>query len=69
MDGWIRVWYYDTIDYAEPPDEDRFLEVEPIREFFVGESDGENQINSQLMSIQKRDPNSDDPFWYAQVSV
>lgn len=64
MDGWIRMWYYDTIDQADPPDEDRFLEIEPVYEFCISEK----EKNSKLMCIQKQDPNnSESTFWYAQV--
>uniref|UniRef100_A0A1A9WKG0 WD_REPEATS_REGION domain-containing protein n=1 Tax=Glossina brevipalpis TaxID=37001 RepID=A0A1A9WKG0_9MUSC len=37
MDGYVRVWFWETIDTADPPDEDRFVEIEPIYEFYVGE--------------------------------
>ncbi|KAM7351532.1 cilia- and flagella-associated protein 44 isoform 2-T2 [Cochliomyia hominivorax] len=37
MDGYVRIWFWDTVDLADPPDEDRFVEIEPIFEFYVGE--------------------------------
>lgn len=69
MDGWIRMWYYDTIDQADPPDEDRFLEIEPVYEFCINETDEDNSDkNAILMSIQKQEPdNPESTFWYAQV--
>ena len=71
MDGWIRVWYYETIDHADPPEEDRFLEIEPIYEIQVKEENGsDTEDNSILMSIQKQYPEDpEDSFWYAQVSI
>lgn len=69
MDGWIRIWFYETIDQADPPDDDRFIEIEPIYEFEITE-EGPDGDRSMLMCIQKKE--SDDPedtFWYAQVSL
>lgn len=71
MDGWIRVWYYETIDQADPLDDHRFIDVEPIYEFKIGDDEDENESlkGSVLMSILKKNP--DDPeqsLWYAQVS-
>ncbi|KAK0161075.1 hypothetical protein PV327_009592 [Microctonus hyperodae] len=71
MDGWIRVWYYETIDQADPPDDNRFICIEPIFEFKISEYDNmKNEYSdesSMLMSIQKKYPNNiDDTFWYAQ---
>lgn len=37
LDGKVRVWYYDTIDQADPPDDDRVVMVEPQYEFAVPE--------------------------------
>lgn len=71
MDGWIRVWYYESIDQADPPDDDRFLQIDPIYEFEIKEADSEDwEESSMLMCIMKQYP--DDPertLWYAQVSV
>lgn len=74
MDGWIRVWYYETIDQADPPDDDRFICIEPIFEFKISEyqkmKNDYSDESSMLMSIQKKYPdNIDDTFWYAQVSI
>ncbi|KAK0088856.1 hypothetical protein PV325_010453 [Microctonus aethiopoides] len=71
MDGWIRVWYYETIDQADPPDDDRFICIEPIFEFKISEyqkmKNDYSDESSMLMSIQKKHPdNIDDTFWYAQ---
>ncbi|XP_046809374.1 cilia- and flagella-associated protein 44 [Lucilia cuprina] len=37
MDGYVRIWFWETVDLADPPDDDRFVEIEPIFEFYVGE--------------------------------
>uniref|UniRef100_A0A1B0BLB7 Uncharacterized protein n=1 Tax=Glossina palpalis gambiensis TaxID=67801 RepID=A0A1B0BLB7_9MUSC len=33
INGYLRVWFWETIDAADPPDEDRFIEIEPIYDF------------------------------------
>ncbi|KAL0267585.1 UNVERIFIED_CONTAM: hypothetical protein PYX00_009818 [Menopon gallinae] len=37
MDGSIKVWHYETIELADPPEEEKYIEVEPIYEFEVGD--------------------------------
>lgn len=64
-DGWIRFWFYETIDHADLSDDEQFLEIQPIYEFQIAE---ENE-NAMLMSIQKQEPNSEKTMWYAQVST
>lgn len=67
MDGWIRIWFYETIDNAYPHNGERFLEIQPIYEYHIIESDGVN--GSMLMCICKQEPdNPESTFWYAQVS-
>lgn len=74
MDGWIRVWYYETIDQADPPEDDRFIEVEPIYEFQINKSPGKNDDNennkqekSMLMGIMRVNTEEfKDTLWYAQ---
>ncbi|XP_019696509.1 uncharacterized protein LOC105182290 [Harpegnathos saltator] len=62
MDGWIRVWFYETIDQADIHDEDRFLEIQPVYEFQIGET-----LSSMLMCMCKQEPdNPENTFWYAQ---
>ena len=71
MDGCIRMWFYDSIDQADPPEEDRFLEIEPVYEFCISEIEkDDSEKKTMLMYIQKKEP--DDPetfFWYAQVII
>lgn len=64
MDGTIKVWYYETIELADPPEEDRFIEVEPIFEYEVGDY----YHKAELMVIVKCDPDDEeDFFWFGQV--
>lgn len=65
-DGWIRFWFYETIDHADLADDEQFLEIQPIYEFEIAE----NEENAMLISIQKQEPdNPDKTIWYAQVSI
>lgn len=64
-DGWIRFWFYETIDHADLSDDEQFLEIQPIYEFQIAEG----IENAMLMSIQKQEPdNPEKTMWYAQVS-
>ncbi|XP_018302310.1 uncharacterized protein [Mycetomoellerius zeteki] len=64
MDGWIRIWFYETIDQANPQNGKRFLEIQPIYEYHLSESDG---TSAMLMCICKQEPDSlESTFWYAQ---
>lgn len=69
MDGWIRIWFYDSIDQADLSDDDDFLEIEPIYEFCISERDTDNlDKNAMLMCIQKQEPaDLESALWYAQV--
>lgn len=61
MDGRIRVWHYDTIDQADPPDDDRIVQLEPIYDFYTP--------GVEFMCIAKRSTDPLDTFYYAQVTV
>nr|XP_012143308.1 PREDICTED: cilia- and flagella-associated protein 44 isoform X1 [Megachile rotundata] len=62
-DGWIRFWFYETMDHANLSDEERFLEIQPIYEFEI--ASGEE--NAMLMCIHKQESNNPDATtWYAQ---
>ncbi|XP_011859838.1 PREDICTED: uncharacterized protein LOC105557260 isoform X2 [Vollenhovia emeryi] len=65
MDGWIRIWFYETIDQAYSHNGERFLEIQPIYEYHIIETDGTN--GSMLMCICKQESdNPESTFWYAQ---
>lgn len=34
-DGCIRAWYWDTVDQADPPEEDPYVELNPVAETCV----------------------------------
>lgn len=60
MDGHVKVWWFDKIDQADPPDDDRVILVDPTYDFYTE--------GVKLMSIEKRKPgDSGDTWWYAQV--
>ncbi|KAK3913166.1 Cilia- and flagella-associated protein 44 [Frankliniella fusca] len=66
MDGFVKVWYFETIDLADPPDEDRFVEVEPIFELEVADELGP----AALLCMQPRHGRSAElqqgGTWFAQ---
>ncbi|XP_072743964.1 cilia- and flagella-associated protein 44 [Anoplolepis gracilipes] len=65
MDGWIRIWFYETIDQADSRTGERILEIQPIYEYHVSEDDEVDQ--SMIMCICKQEPdNPESMFWYAQ---
>lgn len=37
MDGYVRIWFWETVDLANPSDEDRFVEIEPLFQYKVGD--------------------------------
>lgn len=61
MDGYVRFWFWETVELADPPDDDRFVEIEPIFEFYF-----ENCEIRELIKIQ---PNEEHFGYYMQVCV
>lgn len=59
-DGYIRIWFWETVELSDPPEDDRFVEIEPSHEFRVGLLD----YNAELLKIIKIDSGDED--WYAQ---
>nr|CAD7399612.1 unnamed protein product [Timema cristinae] len=62
MDGMIKIWNFETIDLADPPENDRTIGIEPMFEFEIGSSDDP----ASLMCLVKMADKDDDYFWYAQ---
>ncbi|XP_037958404.1 cilia- and flagella-associated protein 44 [Teleopsis dalmanni] len=59
MDGYVRVWYWETVDIADPPDDHRFVEIEPIYEIYIGDC--------EIRGLQKIKPfNINDHTYYVQ---
>lgn len=56
-DGLICIWYWETVELSDPPEHDRFVEIEPSHEFRIGNSN----YNAELLKIVNHE---DD--WYAQ---
>ncbi|XP_055535978.1 cilia- and flagella-associated protein 44 isoform X2 [Wyeomyia smithii] len=59
MDGFIRMWFWETVELADPPDDDRIVQIEPVMEFKVGTE----YYRSELMCLIKK---QGDFEWYAQ---
>ncbi|CAH0702407.1 unnamed protein product [Spodoptera exigua] len=53
-DGCVRAWYWDTVDQADPPEDDPFVELNPVAETCVP--------GCQIMSLKHKK----DLLWYAQ---
>ncbi|KAJ0175517.1 hypothetical protein K1T71_008676 [Dendrolimus kikuchii] len=53
-DGCIRAWYWDTVDQADPPEEDPYVELNPVAETCVP--------GCQIMCLKHQK----DMYWYAQ---
>ncbi|XP_026674087.1 uncharacterized protein LOC108630687 isoform X2 [Ceratina calcarata] len=63
-DGWIRFWFYDTIDHADLADDEQYLEIQPIYEFEIAD---EEEHRAMLMCIRKQEPDKPEKtHWYAQ---
>lgn len=56
-DGLICIWYWETVELSDPPENDPRIEIEPSHEFRIGNSN----YNAELLKIVN---NGDD--WYAQ---
>jgi hypothetical protein len=57
------MWCYDTIDRADPPEDNRFVELEPMMELQV-----KNDENlAALMCVVKTSQDPGDTSWYGQV--
>ncbi|XP_045494848.1 cilia- and flagella-associated protein 44 [Colias croceus] len=53
-DGCVRAWYWDTVEQADPPEDDPYVELNPVAETCVPDC--------QIMCLKHQK----DMFWYAQ---
>lgn len=60
MDGRIKVWFYEPIDQADPPDDDRIVQVEPLYDFHTP--------GLEFMCIVKQNDDENSTLYYAQVN-
>ncbi|VVC29555.1 WD40/YVTN repeat-like-containing domain,WD40-repeat-containing domain,WD40 repeat [Cinara cedri] len=61
MDGTIKFWYYPTIEDADPPENDRVLEMEPSFIINVQDSMGTAKITG-ICKLDSGNPSSQDYF-------
>ncbi|XP_069678702.1 cilia- and flagella-associated protein 44 [Periplaneta americana] len=61
MDGTVRRWNFDKIDNADPPDDNRFLELEPKWELHIANANNRAAIMCAVRIYDKFSP-----FWYVQ---
>lgn len=59
-DGFVRIWFWETVELSDPPEDDLYVEIEPSCEFRIGR----DNYNAELLKIVKI--HEDEPFWYAQ---
>ncbi|XP_072939178.1 cilia- and flagella-associated protein 44 [Epargyreus clarus] len=53
-DGCVRAWYWDTVEQADPPEDDPYVELNPVAETCVP--------GCQIMTLKHQK----DMYWYAQ---
>jgi len=63
LDGFVKMWYFDTIDTADPPEDNPFVELEPVMEIEIKNDDN----RAALMCVIKILEDSENTFWYGQV--
>lgn len=62
LDGYVRIWFWPTVELADPPEDDLFVEIEPIYEYEIGD---ENHV-CEIVSMIKRNKTTTDHKWYIQ---
>lgn len=62
MDGLVRIWFWDTVELADPPSDDKFVEIEPIYEYRIGNK----KHVCELMWLTRKETDKSDYKWYAQ---
>lgn len=61
LDGHIKVWWYEKIDQADPPDDDRVILLDPSCDFYIP--------GTMLYCIEKQYVDQfDNTEYFAQVS-
>lgn len=63
MDGHVCYWFWETVELADPPDDDRFVEIDPIYEYRIGDKDEDCEVRN-LIKAKPNDPS--DFVYYAQ---
>jgi len=63
MDGMIKFWNYRTVESADPPENDRVLEMEPSYVISIQDSIGD----SKIMGMSKIDSNPESYDYFIQV--
>lgn len=63
LDGFVRIWFWPTVEMADPPDDDLFVELEPIYEYRIG---NEVHLCEIVWMIKKEKDVDQDYKWYVQ---
>lgn len=59
QDGYVRVWFWKSVDLAEPTEEQPFVEIDPTFEYFVGNANHTCQLLTMVRGLEER-------CWFAQ---
>lgn len=62
LDGFVRIWFWPTVELANPPEDDLFVEIEPIYEYKIGD---ENHC-CEIVSMIKKEKEENDHYYYIQ---
>lgn len=67
LDGYWRVWFFETIESANPPEDARYVAIEPTYELHIAEDE---KIQTEIMCYEKRKPDDpNDNVYYVQVRL
>lgn len=59
-DGFIRIWFWETVELSDPPEDDPFVEIEPMHEFKIGD----DLRTADILKVVRNENESNK--WYAQ---
>jgi len=62
LDGFVKMWFFDAIDRADPLEDNFFVELEPMMELEVKKDDNQ----AALMCVVKVSEDPEDTVWYGQ---
>jgi hypothetical protein len=65
LDGFVKMWDFDTLDTADPPEDNDVIELDPMMEIEIKNDDN----HAALMCVVKISEDPKDTFWYGQVWI
>ena len=64
MDGYVKLWYFETIDSANPPEDHRYIELEPMIQIRIGSTEN----HASIMTVIKIYEDKQNQEYYCQVT-